>query len=85
MEVELIPETDILLVLCVTVGIAILINVGIISIFRKGDKKRETPFKVFRQVLNNVRNPWEKENEQIEELSSILDSLKKDINKGDKN
>jgi hypothetical protein len=36
-------------------------------------------------VLNNVRNPWEKENEQIEELSSILDSLKKDINKGDKN
>lgn len=80
----MIPENDILLVLCVTVGIAILINVGIISIFRKGDKNRETPIKAFRQVIKNVRNPWQKENDQIEELSNILDSLKKESKNGDK-
>jgi hypothetical protein len=79
------PVKDILLVLGLTIGAVILINVGIILVFRKGGKRRDLPYKTLGKAINITRNPWRKETEQLDELSNLLDSIKEEKNKGEYN
>ena len=69
------PVKDALIIIGLTLGVVILINVGIIVAYRRGDSKRDMPYKSFGQALNIFKNPWKKENEQIDELSNLLDSI----------
>ena len=77
------PGKDVLLVLGLTISIIILINVGIILRFRKSDRKRDTPYRAFGRAIDIARNPWKKEDEQLNELASILDSLKEEKDEGE--
>jgi len=70
--------SDALVIIGLTIGIVILINVGIIIGFRRGSRFQDKPYRTFGQALNIVRNPWKKENEKIEELSTLLDSIEEE-------
>lgn len=74
-----------LLIVGLAIGIVILVNVGVILAFLKGGKDRESPYKALGKAINMVRNPWKKENEQLEELSNILDSIKEETDEGENN
>ena len=77
------PVKDILLILGLTIGVVILINVGIILAFRKGGKRRDMPYKALGKAINIVKDPWKKENEQIDELSDLLDSIEEKSDQDD--
>jgi hypothetical protein len=77
--------TDGLLIIGLAIGIVILINVGIILAFIKGDKNRDAPYKALGKAIDIARNPWKEENEQLKELSNILDSIKKEAGEGENN
>jgi hypothetical protein len=83
LEIDLYPVDDVLLVLCLTIGAVVLINVGIIVAFRRGGSKKASPYKTFGKAINVARNPWKKENEQMNELSSILDSIEENSDQGE--
>jgi hypothetical protein len=75
LEIDLYSVDDVLLVLCLTIGAVVLINIGIIVVFRRGGSNKASPYKTFGQAINVARNPWKKENDQMNELSNILDSI----------
>jgi hypothetical protein len=83
LEIDLYPIEDVLLVLCLTIGAIILINAGIIVVFRRGGNKKASPYKTFGQAINVARNPWKEEDEQMNELSNILDSIQENSDQGE--
>lgn len=76
---------DILLVVGLAIGIVILINMGAILAFLKGDKNRDAPYRALGKAINIVKNPWKDENEQLKELSNLLDSIKKEGDEDENN
>jgi hypothetical protein len=76
---------DILLVIGLAMGIVILINLGAILAFLKGDKNGDAPYKALGKAINIAKNPWEEENEQLKELSNILDSIKEEKDEDENN
>jgi hypothetical protein len=85
LEIRLNQTNNVIVILCLTIGIVIIINIGIIAAFRRGSDSRVKPFKTFGQALNLARNPWKKENEQLNELSHILDSIQDNSEKSESN
>ena len=74
---------DILLAVGLAIGIVILVNFGAILAFLRGSKNRDAPYKALGKAINIVKDPWKKENEQIDELSDLLDSIEEKSDQDD--
>lgn len=66
---------EVTVVLCLTIGIVIIINVGIIILFRSDPGARVKPYKIIGKALKIARNPWEDESKKLDELSNIIESI----------
>ena len=64
-----------LLVICLTVGVIILINVMIYLSLRRGNEV--TTVDLFRKAAKRARNPWQDEDDALRELSDIVAGLQK--------
>ena len=63
-----------LLVICLTVGVVILINVMIYLSLRRGNEV--TTVVLFRKAAERARNPWQDEDDALRELSDIVAGLR---------
>ena len=63
-----------LLVICLTVGVVILINVMIYLSLRRGNEV--TTVDLFRKAAERARNPWQDEDDALRELSDIVAGLR---------
>lgn len=61
------------LVICLTVGVVILINVMIYLSLRRGNEV--TTVDLFRKAAKRARNPWQDEDDALRELSDIVAGL----------
>ena len=66
---------EVTVLLCLIIGIVIIINVGIIFLFRRDPGARVKPYKTIGKALKIARNPWEDENKKLNELSNIIESI----------
>ena len=62
------------LVICLTVGVVILINVMIYLSLRRGNEV--TTVDLFRKAARRARNPWQDEDDALRELSDIVAGLR---------
>ncbi len=67
---------EVAIILCLTIGIVIIINVGILILFRRDPGARVRPYKALGKALKTARAPWENEDKQLKELSNIIESIK---------
>ena len=63
-----------LLVICLTVGAVILFNVMIYLSVRRGDEV--TTINLMRKAARRARNPWQDEDDALQELSDIVSGFK---------
>ena len=70
-----------LLVICLTVGVVILINVMIYLSLRRGNEV--TTVDLFRKAAKRARNPWQDEDDALRELSDIVAGLQKNNDQTD--
>ena len=63
-----------LLVICLTVGAVILFNVMIYLSARRGNEV--TTIKLMRKAARRARNPWQDEDDALQELSDIVSGFK---------
>ena len=70
-----------LLVICLTVGVVILINVMIYLSLRRGNEV--TTVDLFRKAAKRARNPWKDEDDALRELSDIVAGLQKNNDQTD--
>ena len=66
---------DIVLVLFIMMIIAL--NVWLFSTFKKN--KSDSSLQIFKKSAETLRNPFKQENQQIDELSSLVKNLSKEI------
>lgn len=64
----------ILLVICLTLFIVVGINASIYALIRRGDAFRQID--LFRKAASQARDPWELEDQALEELSALVTELK---------
>ena len=62
------------LVICLTVGAVVLINVMIYLSLRRGNEV--TTVDLFRKAARRARNPWKDEDDALQELSDLVAGLK---------
>lgn len=68
-------ETDrVLLVVCLTLFIVIGVNASIYSLLRRGDAFRQID--LFRKAASRARDPWHHEDNDLNELSSLVKQLR---------
>jgi hypothetical protein len=67
-----------LLVICLTVGVVVLINIMIYLSLRRGNEV--TTVDLMRKAARRARNPWQDEDEALQELSEIVAGLRPDEN-----
>lgn len=63
-----------LLVICLTVGAVILFNVMIYLSVRRGNEV--TTIDMMRKAARRARNPWQDEDDSLQELSDIVSGFK---------
>jgi hypothetical protein len=62
-------------VLCGLITLVVMINIWLFSALRH--KKGETrPWDMFRNATRKAKNPWQDEDDQLKELSSLVANLK---------
>lgn len=66
---------EVALILCLTIGIVIIINVSIIVLFRRDPGARVKPYKTIGKALKIAKSPWEDEDKQLNELTNIIESI----------
>lgn len=74
-------DPGVLLVLLIVGILVVGVNGAIILTFRRNSPynrfhRARKAFNLGRKAIHRARNPWEKENEDLEELSRRVDSLK---------
>ena len=65
-----------LLVICLTVGVVVLINIMIYLSLRRGNEV--TTVDLMRKAARRARNPWQDEDSALQELSEIVAGLRPD-------
>jgi hypothetical protein len=70
-----------LLVICLTVGAVVLINIMIFLSLRRGNEV--TTVDMLRKAARRARNPWQDEDDALQELSDIVAGLRPDENEGE--
>lgn len=63
-----------LLVICLTVGVVVLINIMIYLSLRRGNEV--TTVDLFRKAARRARNPWQDEDDALQELSDLVAGLR---------
>lgn len=61
-----------LLIICI-IGFVILLNVGLF-----GSLKRNSGSNMISNIFNIAKNPWQKEQEQLDKLSKSVENFKED-------
>ena len=69
---------DVLLVLCLTVIGVLIVNAAIILWVRRS--KPPVEFQIFTQLSRAAKNPFEKSDAQFQELTSLIEELKRQEN-----
>lgn len=67
---------NILLVIGVLIALVVLANGGMILLIMRG--RGANPFQGFFEGIKRLRNPWEEEEQQLEELKQKVANLKSD-------
>lgn len=67
-----------LLVICLTVAVVVLINIMIYLSLRRGNEV--TTVDLMRKAARRARNPWQDEDDALQELSEIVAGLRPDEN-----
>jgi len=67
-----------LLVICLTVAVVVLINIMIYLSLRRGNEV--TTVDLMRKAAQRARNPWQDEDDALQELSEIVAGLRPDEN-----
>ena len=65
----------IILVICLTLAAVAVINVGIIAILRRGNEA--TQIDLLKRAVGRSRQPWQKEDEALNELAHRVEELKR--------
>jgi hypothetical protein len=73
-------ETSKILALCLVVGLVLMINLLLFAGFRRPSLIRGLfgDVELYRRAGQSARNPWEKEDDSLRELSRLVDDLKRD-------
>ena len=69
------------LIICLTVGVVVLINVMIYLSLRRGNEV--TTVDLMRKAASRARNPWQDEDDALQELSEIVADLRSDSEQTD--
>jgi hypothetical protein len=70
---------DAYLIIAVTIVVIVIINIGII---RRAAKNKNSEAKSWSNVINQIRNPWQKEDQDLEELAKLIAQSKLDQSTG---
>lgn len=65
----------ILLVVCLTLGAVAVLNVGLIAVLRRGNEA--TQIDLLKRAVGRSRQPWQKEDDALDELAKRVEELKK--------
>lgn len=71
-----------ILIVCVTLIIVIGINAAIFASTRR--RRSVNTVAMFRKAANRARNPWEDEDAALSELSELVEKIKSDEDKLDR-
>lgn len=63
----------VLLVICLTLFIVVGINASIYALIRRGDAFHQID--LFRKAASQARDPWQREDQALEELSALVAEL----------
>jgi hypothetical protein len=69
------------LVICLTVGVVVLVNIMIYLSLRRGNEV--TTVDLMRKAAMRARNPWKDEDDALQELSDIVAGLRSDSEQSD--
>ena len=69
------------LVICLTVGVVVLVNIMIYLSLRRGNEV--TTVDLMRKAARRARNPWKDEDDALQELSDIVAGLRSDNEQSD--
>jgi hypothetical protein len=67
--------TKIILVVCITLAAVAIINAAIYAAFRRGNEAGQ--IQLIQRAVRRSRQPWQKEDEALNELSKRIEELKK--------
>lgn len=68
-------------ILCIGIFLIIALNVSLFSWVRNNSLQRQ--IKMTKTMMRKVQSPWEDEDQELQKLSDIVDSLKDDKPKTD--
>lgn len=67
--------TKIVLVVCITLTAVAIINAALIAAFRRGNEAGQ--IELFKRAVHRARQPWQSEEDAMNELSKRVEELKK--------
>jgi hypothetical protein len=67
--------TKIVLVVCITLTAVAIINAALIAVFRRGNEAGQ--IELFKRAVHRARQPWQSEEDAMNELSKRVEELKK--------
>lgn len=68
------------IVVCITLFVIIVVNAAIYVSFRRGNQS--TTIDMLRKVMTRARDPWEAEDQALQELSELTSQFRADKDKG---
>lgn len=68
------------IVVCITLFVIIVVNAAIYVSFRRGNQS--TAIDMLRKVMTRARDPWEAEDQALQELSELTSQFRADKDKG---
>jgi hypothetical protein len=71
------------LVICLTIAAVVVFNVILYLAFRRGDEV--TTINLLRNAAQRARNPWQDEDDALQELSELVSNLKSVPQKSERN
>ena len=67
--------TKIILVVCITLAAVAIINAAIFAVLRRGNESGQID--LFQRAIRRSRQPWQSEDDALNELSKRVEELKK--------
>ncbi len=66
------------IIIGIILGIIVVLNIAIILYFRSNPKLKTGHYKNIGKLLTDIKKPWQKEEDNIKKLSSMVKSLQND-------
>jgi hypothetical protein len=67
--------TKVILVVCITLAAVAIINAAIFAAIRRGNEAGQ--IELFQRAVRRTRQPWQSEDDALQELSKRVEELKK--------